>query len=35
MVGFIAPYTFAQFGTTGNTALSLFYKLSFSPLHMH
>jgi hypothetical protein len=35
MTGFIAPYTFTQFGTTGNTALSLFYTLSSSPLHTH
>jgi hypothetical protein len=31
MIGYIAPYTFTQFGTTGNTALSLFYTLSRSP----
>jgi hypothetical protein len=24
MIGFIAPYTFTQLGTTGNTGLSLF-----------
>jgi hypothetical protein len=35
MNGFIAPYTFTQFGITGNTALSLFYTLSSSPLHTH
>jgi hypothetical protein len=29
MIVFIATYTFTQFGTTGNTALSLFYTLSF------
>jgi hypothetical protein len=28
MIGFIAPYTFTQFRTTGNTALLLFYTLS-------
>jgi hypothetical protein len=28
LIGFIAPYTLTQFGTTGNTALSLFYTLS-------
>jgi hypothetical protein len=31
-IGFIAPYTFMQFGTT---ALSLFYTLSSSPLDTH
>jgi hypothetical protein len=35
MIGFIAPYTFTQFGRTGNTALSLFYTLSSSPLQTH
>jgi hypothetical protein len=35
MIGFTAPYTFTQFGTPGNTALSLFYTLSISPLHTH
>jgi hypothetical protein len=35
MIGFIAPYTFTQFGTTGNTALSLFCTLYTSPLHTH
>jgi hypothetical protein len=35
MIGFIAPYTFTQFGITGNTALSLFCTLYSSPLHMH
>jgi hypothetical protein len=35
MIGFIAPSTFTQFGTTGTTALSLFYTLSSSPLHTH
>jgi hypothetical protein len=33
MIAFIAPYTFTQFGTTTDTALSLFYTLSSSPLH--
>jgi hypothetical protein len=28
MMGFIAPDTFTQFGTTGNTVLLLFYTLS-------
>jgi hypothetical protein len=28
-----APYIFTQLGITGNTALSLFYTLSSSPLH--
>jgi hypothetical protein len=28
MIGYIAPYTFTQLGTTGNTALSLFCTLS-------
>jgi hypothetical protein len=28
MIWFIAPYTFTQFETTGNTALLLFYTLS-------
>jgi hypothetical protein len=32
IIGFIAPYTFTQFRTTGNTALSLFYTLS---VHCH
>jgi hypothetical protein len=35
MIVFIAPYTFTDFGTTGNTALSIFYTLSSSPLHTH
>jgi hypothetical protein len=35
MIGFSAPYTLTQFWTTGNTAPSLFYTLSSSPLHMH
>jgi hypothetical protein len=30
VIGFIAPYTFTQLGTTGNTA-----PLSSSPLHTH
>jgi hypothetical protein len=30
MIGFVAPYTFTQFGTTDNTALSLFYTLIFT-----
>jgi hypothetical protein len=29
------PYTLTQFGTTSNTALSLFYTHSSSPLHTH
>jgi hypothetical protein len=33
MIGFIAPYTFIQFGTTCNTALSLIYTLSSSALY--
>jgi hypothetical protein len=35
MIGFIAPYTFTQFGTTGNTVLSLYYTLPSSPLLTH
>jgi hypothetical protein len=35
MIEFIVPYTFTQFGTTGNTALSLFYTLFSSPFHTH
>jgi hypothetical protein len=35
MIGFIAPYIFTHLGITGNTALSLFYTLSGSPLHTH
>jgi hypothetical protein len=35
MMGFIAPYTLIQIGTTGSTALSLFYTLSSLPLHTH
>lgn len=35
MIGSIAPYTFTQVETTGNTALSLFSTLSSSPLHTH
>jgi hypothetical protein len=34
-IGFIARYTFTQYKTKGNTALSLFYTLSSSPLHTH
>jgi hypothetical protein len=34
-IGFIAHYTFTQLGTTGNTALSLFYTLYSSPLYTH
>jgi hypothetical protein len=34
MIEFIAPHTFTQFETIGNTALPLFYTLSSSPLHM-
>jgi hypothetical protein len=33
MIGFITPYTFTDTGTTGKTALSLFYTLSSSTLH--
>jgi hypothetical protein len=32
MFGFILPYTLIQLGTTGNTALPLFYTLSSSQL---
>jgi hypothetical protein len=35
MIGLAAPCTFAQLGTTGNTALLLFYTLLNSPLHTH
>jgi hypothetical protein len=35
MIGFTAPHRFTQLGTTGNTALSLFYILSSSLLHIH
>jgi hypothetical protein len=35
MIGIIAYYTFTQLGTTDNTALSLFYTLSSSPLSTH
>jgi hypothetical protein len=34
-IEFITPYTFTQYGTTGNTALMLFYTLSSSPLYTH
>jgi hypothetical protein len=32
-IGFIALYTFTQFGTIGSAALSLFYTLQNSPLY--
>jgi hypothetical protein len=35
MIGFITPYIFTHLRTTGNTALSFFYTLYSSPLHMH
>jgi hypothetical protein len=35
MIEFIAPYKLTQLGTTGNTALLLFYTLSSSPFHTH
>jgi hypothetical protein len=35
IIGFIAPYIFTQFGTTGNTALSLIYTHYSSLLHIH
>jgi hypothetical protein len=35
MIGLITPYTLTKLGTTGNTALSLFYTPSNSPLHTH
>jgi hypothetical protein len=33
MIGFIAPYTFTQFGSTGNTALSLSTNFQFTAAH--
>jgi hypothetical protein len=31
----LTPFTFTQFGTADNTALSLFYTLYSLPLHTH
>jgi hypothetical protein len=33
IIGFIAPYTFTHFGTTGNTVLLIFYTYSSSLAH--
>jgi hypothetical protein len=35
MIGFIAPYTFTQLGTTGNTVQLLIYTLYSLQLHTH
>jgi hypothetical protein len=35
LIRFIAPYAFTQLGTTGNTALPLFYTLYSSPSHTY